>query len=74
MDVADDADGRVAIFSVDAPDRPDAVATPPPLPHHPRPAGLAERLGALLDSAYAGIGIAVMLAVILVLGLVLTRH
>ena len=73
MDVADDAEGRVAIFSVDASARPDTSQTPPP-PAAPASAGPAERLGALLDGAYAGVAIAVALVVILVLGLALGRH
>ncbi len=74
MDVADDADGRVAIFSIDAAHRLDTGGTPPPPSDLPGPAGTAARLGTLLDSTYAGVGIAVVLVVILVLGLVLACH
>ncbi len=74
MDVADDAAGRVAIFSVDTLHPTTAGGRPPPPPAPPGWAGPAGRMGALLDSAYAGAGIAVVLVVILVLGLVLGRH
>lgn len=73
MDIADDADGRVAIFTVDAPYRA-SPGGPPPVPVGPQSARPAERLAALLDSAYAGVGIVAVLVVVLVLGLLFARH
>jgi hypothetical protein len=73
MDVADDADGRVAIFSVDG--HPEADP-----PGGPRPAqrgafrGATDRAGVWLDSPYAVPAIAAVLVLILVLGLLLSRH
>ena len=71
MDVADDADGRVAIFSVDGPRRASKIApTPPRQDGSTAPA----RLGQMLDSPYAVAVLAGVLVVILVLGLIFSRH
>jgi hypothetical protein len=71
MDVADDADGRVAIFSVAEPRRASEIA-----PTQPGPDGTTAPalLGRMLDSPYAVVVIAGVLVVILVLGLMLARH
>ncbi len=73
MDIADDADGRVAIFTIDADasDQPelDSLAT--------RRAGgfqVLEHVSSWLDGPYAGLAIAVILAVVLALGLELLRR
>jgi hypothetical protein len=73
MDIPDDADGRVSIFTVDA------VPDDPPLDSHAsRPAGgvhaALDHLGAWLDAPYAGLAIAAALAVVLTLGLMLLRR
>jgi hypothetical protein len=71
MDVADDADGRVAIFTVDARSTPER---PPPAAGGTGGVGApGSRLGEVLDS-YGPAFIAVGLVVVLVLGLLLTRH
>jgi hypothetical protein len=73
MDVADDAEGRVAIFSVDG--RPDA--DPPGEPLRVQRGSFrraTDRLGVWLDNPYAGAAIAAVLVLILVLGLLLSRH
>jgi hypothetical protein len=73
MDIADDADGRVAIFTVDAaPQDPalDAPASGQGGGFH----AVEDRLGAWLDASFAGVVIAAALAVVLVLGLVLLRR
>jgi hypothetical protein len=72
MDVADDADGRVAIFSVAEPRRGSRIVSPPPGPAEATAA--PSRLGQMLDSPYAVVVIAVVLVVILVLGLMFSRH
>ena len=72
MDVADDADGRVAIFSVE--DLAEQVPPPPPPPGRGGAASVGAQIGRWLDDAYAGVGVAVVLVVILVLGLLLSRH
>ncbi len=73
MDLADDADGRVVIFSVEVEaDHGSAVTQ---APRRRRGADVAlDVLGRGLDSAYAGVVIAVGLAVVLILGLVLLRR
>ncbi len=72
MDVADDADGRVVIFAADAPAEPLGSPAEPP---GPRPTwSAADRIGEWLDAPYAGVGIAVVLVMALVLGLLLSRH
>lgn len=73
MDIPDDAGDRVAIFTVEAdPLIPPATGPPPPPPAAGLPAS-AGRSG-WLDTPYAGVAIAVMLALVLVLGLVLLRR
>jgi hypothetical protein len=73
MDVADDADGRVAIFSVDG--TPEAAAPGVAMAaRHSAVRARAARVGAWLDGAYAGAVVAAALVVILVLGLLLSRH
>jgi hypothetical protein len=73
MDVADDADGRVAIFSVEVHPQPAPSGGSPPL--HRGPFRVAtDHVGGWLDGAYAGVAMAVVLVVILVLGLALSRH
>jgi hypothetical protein len=74
MEVADDADGRVAIFSLDV-----ASADPEPAPptaEHRRDVGggVGRHLSEALDNRYAPVFIGAALVVILVLGLVLARH
>ena len=71
MDVADDADGRVAIFSVAEPRRGSHIVSPPPGPDE---ATSPTRFGQMLDSPYAVVVIAGVLVVILVLGLMFSRH
>jgi hypothetical protein len=71
MDVADDADGRVAIFSVAEPRRASQIVSPPPRPDETT---APTRLGQMLDSPYAVVVIAGVLVVILVLGLMFSRH
>ena len=73
MQLSDDAEGRVMIFSVEEDAAPAVVRTPDP--------GAAEggarfrqRVGEALDSPQAPIVLAVVLVVILVLGLLLGRH
>lgn len=73
MDIPDDADGRVAIFTVDAaPQEPegDALVSGPGGGFHTA----LDRLGALMDGPYAGVAIAAVLAVVLALGLLLLRR
>ncbi len=73
MDLPDDADGRVAIFAVDQPG--DAAAGVPPVRERGGAGHAAlERLGAALDTPYAGVVVAAALVVILVLGLLLLRR
>ena len=75
MDVADDADGRVAIFSVEeSPPDPGAAQSAPDARPSTATRGAAHRLGAALDSRYAAAFIAAALVGILVLGLLLTRR
>jgi hypothetical protein len=73
MDVADDAAGRVAIFAAD-----EASEGFEPPPRAPVTAGTAggpgQRLGDLLDSSFGPALIAVGLVVVLVVGLLLSRH
>jgi hypothetical protein len=71
MDVADDADGRVAIFSVPEPRRSSQIVSSPPGADE---ATAPTRLGQMLDSPYAVVVIAGALVVILVLGLMFSRH
>lgn len=74
MEVADDADGRVAIFSVeDAPIGSPGSRSAPELGHPPH-RGAARSLGKALDSRLAPALLAAVLVLILVLGLMLTRH
>ena len=72
MDIPDDADGRVAIFTVDVlPEEPEGGdAGVPRGPFH----AVVDRLGSWLDATYAGVAIAVVLALVLVLGLLLLRR
>jgi hypothetical protein len=72
MDLADDAEGRVAIFRVG--ESPSAAPAPAGRGHRGGLAATADGLGRLLDGTYAGVGVAVVLVVILVLGLLLSRH
>lgn len=75
MDVADDADGRVAIFAGDA--EPAGA-----IPERPRPAtggpgglsGATHRFGEVLDSRYGAALVAAALVAVLVLGLLLTHR
>ncbi|HSP64616.1 MAG TPA: hypothetical protein VLO10_00360 [Candidatus Deferrimicrobium sp.] len=69
MDLPDDADGRVAIFTVDEP-----IDELPPAGAGGGSHGTLGRLGAWMDAAYAGVAIAVLLAVVLALGLLLLRR
>jgi hypothetical protein len=71
MDVADDADGRVAIFSVDGPRRSSRIA---PTPSRQDGTTAPARVSQMLDSPYAVVVIAGVLVVILVLGLIFSRH
>jgi hypothetical protein len=71
MDVADDADGRVAIFSVPEPRRSSHIVSSPPGAEE---ATVPTRVGQMLDSPYAVVVIAGVLVVILVLGLMFSRH
>ncbi len=73
MDLADDADGRVAIFSVGELSSTPGPA-PPGLAHRGRLAGSTAGIGRLLDGSYAAVAVAAVLVVILVLGLLLSRH
>lgn len=66
MDLAEDADGRVAIYSVT--DAEPVPAAPP------APSQAAARLGRALDSRWAPAVIGVALVLILVLGLLLLRR
>jgi hypothetical protein len=75
MQLADDAAGRVTIFSIE-----EAVVTPP-APGPPPGSEVAERsltlwnrVGGALDSPQAPMILAAALVVILVLGLLLSRH
>jgi hypothetical protein len=73
MDVADDADGRVVIFSVGG--HPQADSPDAPLPPHRGAFRVAtDRVGVWLDGTYAWAVIAAVLVVTLVLGLLLSRH
>lgn len=72
MDLADDADGRVAIFTID---------TSPALPGELTPNvrrgwihAVRDQVAASLDHPYAGVGVAAALLVILALGLLLLRR
>ncbi len=74
MELADDAAGRVTIFSIE-----EAVTSPGPgLPPAVEPAEggrtVRNRVGDALDSPQAPVILAVALVVILVLGLLLSRH
>jgi hypothetical protein len=74
MEVADDADGRVTIFSIDIGSAdPETI---PPTVERPQEGhgGAGRRLGEALDSRYAPVFIGAALVIILVLGLVLARH
>jgi|GEM_PF-4762375 len=75
MQLADDAAGRVTIFSIE-----EAVVTSP-APGQPPGSEVAERsltlwnrVGGALDSPQAPMILAAALVVILVLGLLLSRH
>jgi hypothetical protein len=78
IDLPDDAEGRVAIFTVDAgpfdaAPREAALDGRVPKPGregHP----VLDRLGSWLDGRYAGVAIAALLAVVLALGLLFLRH
>lgn len=67
MDLADDAEGRVAIFAGEALAEP-AEPHPGLVPRAPLP------LLAVLDGPYAQVILAGVLVAVLVLGLVLSRH
>lgn len=74
MQLADDAAGRVTIFSIE-----DAVTSPNPgLPPAVEPEQgtrtVRNRVGDALDGPQAPVLLAVALVVILVLGLLLSRH
>ena len=72
MDIPDDADGRVAIFTADVlPEEPMAGM---PGSHAGPLHTVVDRLGSWLDGPYAGVAIAVVLALVLVLGLLLLRR
>jgi hypothetical protein len=74
MEVADDAEGRVAIFSIDVGSA-DPETVPPTVDRpHEGQGGAGRRLGEALDSRYAPVFIGAALVIILVLGLVLARH
>ncbi len=73
MDIADDADGRVAIFTVDA--APVDPIADPPAPRPPRRFhATVDQLGRRMDETSAVVAIAVALVVVLVLGLLLLRR
>jgi hypothetical protein len=75
MDVADDADGRVAIFAGDGEPAGSGPQRPPPGPGGTGGlAGAGRLLGEALDSRYGAAFVAAALVAVLVLGLVLTRH
>ncbi len=71
MDVADDADGRVSVFSVEVggPALRDDEPTTPGGIH-----AVLDRIGGWLDAPYAVVGIALGLVVVLALGLALLRR
>ncbi len=73
MDVADDADGRVAIFTVDAAPIDPIADTPAPRPRRPFHATMV-LLGRRMDERSAVVAIAVALVAVLVLGLLLLRR
>jgi hypothetical protein len=72
MEVADDADGRVTIFSVDgiAEAGVEALASEVPEPSQP-PADEPENVGVGVDGRYVAGAIAAVLVAVLVLGLLL---
>jgi hypothetical protein len=72
MDVADDAEGRVAILTVDT--SPAGPVGPSGVAHRGWKHAGAVRLAGWLDHAYAGVGVAAALLVILVLGLLFLRR
>lgn len=73
MDEADDAVGRVAIFSIE----PAADLVPPPPPVPPTASGAGRRpahwIGAVADDPRGAVVLALCLALLLVLGLRLTH-
>jgi hypothetical protein len=72
MDLADDADGRVAILTVDtSPSAPGGLSG---VARRGWTHAGADRVAAWLDHAYAGVGVAAALLVILVLGLLFLRR
>ena len=74
MEVADDADGRVAIFSVEDATIVSSGSRAAPEPGRPPRRVAARSLGKALDSRLAPALIAATLVLILVLGLMLSRH
>jgi hypothetical protein len=75
MQLADDAAGRVTIFSIEeAVFTSPAPGAPPASEPAERSLTLRNRVGDVLDSPQAPIILAVALVVTLVLGLLLSRH
>jgi hypothetical protein len=74
MDVADDAEGRVVIFSLD--NSPLDEEAPPPPPNAGRNGWMrgTSRFLEALDSRYAAAFVAAVLVGVLVVGLLLTRR
>jgi hypothetical protein len=70
MELPDDAEGRIVIFTVgDAPE----AAPGPSLPGRRRLGRVGERVAAALDSRYVAPALASLLVVLLLLGLLLKR-
>ena len=75
IDVADDADGRVAIFASPALEPPEDAAAEPASPADtPEVGSVWRRLGALLDARFALPVLGGVLVVVFVIGLLVTRH
>jgi hypothetical protein len=77
MDLPDDAEGRVAIFTVATIAGEPLRGAGEPLPGEPRGGAfyrVLDRLGGLFGSPYAAVGVAATLVVILALGLVLLHR
>lgn len=73
MDIPDDADGRVAIFTVEEAEEA-AVPAAPVTSAGGAARSAMTRLGTWLDAPYAGVAIAALLALLLVVGLLLLRR
>jgi hypothetical protein len=72
MELAEDAEDRVAIFGVEG-GMPQAAEAQSKGPLGEHADGMSRRLGAALDSRYAPLVFAAVLVVILVLGMLLKR-